>query len=79
MNVTLSLDEELVRRVRKIAEQRDTTLTGMVREYLEKVAGEGGGSERQRRDVERLKRSFEKLQVRIDKRTWTRADLHERR
>lgn len=79
MNVTLSLDEELVRRVQKIAEQRDTTLTGMVREYLEKVAGEGGGSERQRRDVERLKRSFEELQVRIDKRTWTRADLHERR
>jgi len=35
MNITLSLDSELVRRLRKIAVERDTTLSGMAREYLE--------------------------------------------
>ena len=35
MNVTLSIDDELVKKVRKVAVERDTTLTGMVRSYLE--------------------------------------------
>ena len=35
MNITLSLDDKLVKGVRKIAVERDTTLTGLVRAYLE--------------------------------------------
>ncbi|HXP23034.1 MAG TPA: hypothetical protein VN807_02800 [Candidatus Sulfotelmatobacter sp.] len=35
MNFTLSLDEKLVKEVRKMVVERDTTLTGLVREYLE--------------------------------------------
>ena len=38
INVTLSLLDHLVKEIRKIAVERDTTLTGMVREYLERVA-----------------------------------------
>src|SRR5260370_1962667 len=34
MNITLSLADDLVKRVRKIAVDRDTTLTGLVRDYL---------------------------------------------
>jgi hypothetical protein len=34
MNIRLSLPKDLVKRVRKIAVDRDTTLTGLVREYL---------------------------------------------
>jgi hypothetical protein len=34
MNVTLSLDDRLVKEVRKIAVEQDTTLTGLVRDYL---------------------------------------------
>ena len=44
MNVTLSLDDKLVKEVRKIAVERDTTLTGLVREYLEKLATENAAS-----------------------------------
>jgi hypothetical protein len=44
MNITLSLDEKTVKEVRKIAIERDTTLTGLVREYLEN----GGGEHRNR-------------------------------
>jgi hypothetical protein len=31
MNTTLSLDEKLVKNVRKIAVEKDTTLTGLIR------------------------------------------------
>ena len=49
MNVTLSLDEELVKEVRKIAAERDTTLTGLFREYLEALAAENTATGRKRR------------------------------
>ena len=78
MNVTLSLDVELVKKVRKIAVDRDTTLTGMVRDYLVKVATEDSASGRKRREREALERSFDRLQFRVGKRTWKRADLYAR-
>jgi hypothetical protein len=78
MNVTLSLEAELVKKVRKIAVERDTTLTGMVRSYLETVAAETAAAGRQRREREALERSFERLQFKIGKRTWKRADLYVR-
>jgi uncharacterized protein DUF6364 len=78
MNVTLSLDGELVKKVRKIAVERDTTLTGMVRNYLETVAAETAAAGRQRREREKLERSFERFQFKVGKRTWNRADLYVR-
>lgn len=78
MNVTLSLDEELIKKVRKIAVERDTTLTGMVRDYLEKLAAEEAASGRRRREREALERSFETCQFKVGKRTWKRADLYAR-
>ncbi|MGA2181492.1 MAG: DUF6364 family protein [Bryobacteraceae bacterium] len=78
MNVTLSLDDELVRKVRKIAVERDSTLTGLVRDYLEKLAVEDSASGRRRREREALERSFERLQFKVGKRTWKRADLYAR-
>jgi hypothetical protein len=79
MNITLSLDEKLVKELRKIAVDRDTTLTGMVRDYLEKVAAENAATGKKRRQRDALERTFERLQFKIGKRTWTRADLHARR
>ena len=78
MNLTLSLDDELVKTARKIAVERDTTLTGMVREYLEKLAAEEAATGRKRRDREALERSFERFQFKVGKRTWKRADLYAR-
>jgi hypothetical protein len=78
MNVTLSLDDQLVKKVRKIAVERDTTLTGLVRNYLETLATEESTSERKKRELKALQESFEKFQFRVGKRTWTRADLYER-
>jgi predicted transcriptional regulator len=75
MNVTLSLEDQLVKKVRKIAVDRDTTLTGMVREYLKQVAAE---EDTKRRQLQALERSFRTLQVKIGKTKWTREELHER-
>ena len=78
MNVTLSLDDNLVKEVRKIAVERDTTLTGLVREYLERLAAESAVSGLRRRQLEAAERSFQELQLKGPKRTWKREDLYER-
>ena len=76
----MTLDDELVRKVRKIAVGRDTTLTGMVREYLQNVAEEDSRieAERRREALKRLEESFEKYQLKLEKITWRREELYER-
>lgn len=78
MNITLSIDESLVKKVRRIAVERDTTLTGLIRDYLESLAAEEAASGRKRREREALERSFERFQFKVGKRAWTREDLHAR-
>lgn len=78
MNITLSLDDKLVKDLRKIAVDRDTTLTGLVRDYLEKLAAENATSGRKRRELEALERSFEQFHAKLGKRTWKREDLYVR-
>jgi Family of unknown function (DUF6364) len=78
MNVTLSLDNKLVKEVRKIAVDRDTTLTGLVRDYLEKLAAENAASGRKRRELEAVERSFKQFRYKIGQRTWKREDLYVR-
>jgi hypothetical protein len=75
MNFTLSLDDERVKKIRKIAVDRDTTVTGMIRGYLETVAAEAAAAGRER---DALERSFERFKFKLGKRTWKRADLYDR-
>ena len=37
-NITLSVDDEIIKKVRKVAIEKNTTLTAMVRDYLTSVA-----------------------------------------
>lgn len=78
MNITLTLNDKLVKEVRKIAADRETTLTGLVRAYLEQVAEENAKSGRKKRELEALERSFELVKVQLGKRNWRREDLYER-
>jgi hypothetical protein len=78
MNITLSLEDKLVKEVRKIAVERDTTLTGLVRSHLEELAEQHARSGRKRREQEALERSFSQVQFRLGKKTWRREDLYER-
>ena len=78
MNITLTLDDDLVKRVRKIAVDHDTTLTGLVRDYLTKLASEDSAYGSRRREREALQRSFEQFSFNVGKRTWNREDLYAR-
>jgi hypothetical protein len=53
MNVTLSLDDQVVARARKRAEALGKSLNQLVREYLEKLAG-GDDPERSLDELRRL-------------------------
>ena len=76
MNITLNVDEDIVKKVRKIAIDKDTTLTAMVRDYLTWVAN-SDAAERERR-VLRLQDSFDRLSRDMGPRNWTREDLYDR-
>ena len=76
MNITLNIDEEIVKKVRKIAIDKDTTPTAMVRDYLTWVA-KGDAAERQQ-SVALLNESFEKLSRDMGPRNWSRKDIYVR-
>ncbi len=78
MNVTLTLEDDVVRKIRRIAAARDTTLTGLVREYLTDLAQNEEAAEREVRSLANLERAFELFTVDASPRTWTRAELYER-
>lgn len=75
MKITVNIDEEIVKRVRKIAIDKDTTLTAMVRDYLTSVAGSDAAA--RKADADKLMETFEKVSRDIGPRTWTREDLYD--
>lgn len=77
MNITLSIDEEIVKKVRKIAIDKDTTLTAMVRDYLTSLAKSDAAAREAHAD--RLMETFKRLSRDMPPRTWTREDLYEER
>jgi hypothetical protein len=75
MNVTLSVDDEIVVRARRRAEALGTSVNQLVREYLEQLAGKS--------DPNQDAAEFERLSklANGDSRGWkfNREELHERR
>ena len=75
MNVTLSVDDEVIRQARRHAEALGTSVNQLVRDYLEQLAGKTDPHE-DAAEFERLSR-----QAQGDSRGWKfdREELHERR
>ena len=74
-NITLSVDEAILRTVRRYASGHDTTVNGLVREYLTLVA--------QREDnaanaLSRIRELSNRSTARTGKKAWDRDDLHDR-
>ena len=73
MNLTLSIDEQVVARARKKADALGKSLNQMIRDYLHGLAGGN--------DPKRSIEEFDRLSGRGDSRGWrfNRDELHERR
>ena len=74
-NLTLTIDEELLRSARKVALDRNTSVNQLVREFLEQLVNE---KDDRKLAAERLKEMFRNSRVEVGPITWTRDDLHER-
>ena len=74
-NITLAIDENVLRAVRKKAAEKDTTVNALVREYLTHLAGEDERIAQARREIVEMSR---KSKARIGPKTWTREDLYDR-
>ena len=78
-NITLSIDEEVVKAVRIYAAKRDTSINALVREYLKKLASQEEESQEQRREMAR------KELIELSKRStaemgsykWNREELYD--
>ena len=74
-NVTIALDESLLREARRIAADRSTTLNAMIRGFLEELTEHESQAVKARRRIVELCR---KSEARVGPRTWSRDELHER-
>jgi hypothetical protein len=75
-NITLSMPEELVRRAKILAAQRDTSVSGLVARLLEQLVGDV----RDYDDVAAQERRVmqEGIGLRVGEVTWSRDEVHER-
>ena len=74
-NITLSIDEAVLDEVRVYAAKRNTTVNGLVRDYLNRLAEQEDRSVRARR---RLRELMDRSTLEVGPITWKRDDLYER-
>lgn len=75
-NITLSMPEDLVRRAKVLAAQRDTSVSALVSEILEQLVGESPDYATAWEAEESL--MDEGVGLRVGEVTWTREELHTR-
>jgi antitoxin component of RelBE/YafQ-DinJ toxin-antitoxin module len=75
MNITLSVDDEVIQQARRRAEAMGTSVNQLVREYLEQLAGKS--------DLKALANEYRELtrKAKGNSRGWkfNREEIHERR
>jgi hypothetical protein len=74
-NVTLAIEDDVLREARRIAADRSTTLNGMIRDFLADL------TERESRAAgarERIAELCRASTAEVGPRTWSRDELHER-
>lgn len=75
-NITLTLPEELVQRAKIVAATRDTSVSRLVADFLERLTGEEDDYVERWQEERQL--MAQGLPMRIGDVTWGRDDLHER-
>ena len=74
-NVTIALDEAILRDARRIAAERSTSLNSLIREFLERLTLRESQSRTARQRIAQLCRDSK---AEVGELTWTRDALHER-
>lgn len=74
-NITLAVDQEVLKTARRYAAERNSTVNAMVREYLENIARLHDGASHARKLLQELGRNST---GKLGEKTWTRAELYER-
>ena len=74
-NITLSVDENVLAAVRRYAADQNSTVNGLVREYLTNLAAQ---EDRAKNARARLRELSAQSVGRLGKKTWTRGDLYDR-
>ncbi len=74
-NITLAIDEDVLDRVRRIAVEKKTTVNGLVRDYLVRLADQHDRAANARK---RLLELADESTAEVGPITWTRDELNER-
>ncbi len=74
-NLTLTIDDDVLRRARIRALEQRTSVNALIREYLEAYSGAAG---RRQRAVARIVALSKEASSGSGGRRWTRDELHER-
>jgi hypothetical protein len=73
-NITLSVDEEVLRAVRKHAAAQECSVNSLVRDFLTRLANREQEASKAR---QRLHSLSEQSRARVGSEVWTRDQLHE--
>ena len=74
-NLTLTVDERVLARVRRYAADRETSVNALVRDFLRALSDREDRAAGARRRIRQLSA---RSTARIGERTWTRDELHDR-
>jgi hypothetical protein len=74
-NITLAIDEEVLAAVRKYAAAHETTVNGLVRDYLKRLASTEDKAAKARQELLKL---AERSTLDLGGRKWNREELYDR-
>jgi hypothetical protein len=74
-NITLAVDDRVLAAVRRYAVERETSVNGLVREFLNNLATQHDRSRNARIRIRELSR---RSPARIGRKSWDRESLHDR-
>ncbi|MBD3374297.1 hypothetical protein GF406_04610 [candidate division KSB1 bacterium] len=73
-NITMAIEEKLLKKSKKIALEKNTTVTGLIRDYLTQLTEKE--ELRKRWIVKELEELFDRSKAQVGKKNWTRDDLY---
>jgi serine/threonine protein kinase HipA of HipAB toxin-antitoxin module len=75
-NLTMAIDEDLLKKARKIAVEKNTTLTGLIRDHLNNLVEQEKKGKKE--IISELTDLFDRSKAVVGEKTWCREDLYER-